>query len=157
MLKIQRTDSENADFRELVRLLDADLAIRDGAEHGFYAQFNKIDSIKNAVVAYENDTAVGCGAFKKFDEETVEIKRMFVRPENRGRGFGLEILKELEVWAAESGYKFAVLETGRKQPEAIWLYQKSGYALIPNYGQYEGIENSVCMRKKLSYVNQELN
>lgn len=148
-LKIQRTDSENADFQELVRLLDADLAIRDGAEHEFYAQFNKIDAIKNAVVAYENDTAVGCGAFKKFDDETVEIKRMFVRPESRGRSLGAEILKELENWAQESGFKFAVLETGKKQPEAIRLYQKSGYELIPNYGQYEGIENSVCMKKSL--------
>lgn len=118
MLKIQRTDSENKDFQELVRLLDADLAIRDGAEHAFYAQFNKIDSIKNAVVAYENETAVGCGAFKKYDEDTVEIKRMFVRPENRGRGTAGEILNELENWAGELNFKFAILETGKKQPEA---------------------------------------
>jgi putative acetyltransferase len=150
MLKIIRTDSENKDFQELVRLLDADLAIRDGAEHGFYAQFNQINSIKNAVVAYENETAVGCGAFKKYDDETVEIKRMFVRPENRGRGAAVAILNELENWASESAFKFAVLETGKKQPEAIRLYQKSGYELIPNYGQYAGVENSVCMKKPLN-------
>lgn len=149
MLKILRTDSENEDFGKLVRLLDADLAVRDGAEHAFYAQFNKIDSIKNAVVAYENGEPVGCGAFKKYDSETVEIKRMFVRPADRGRGLGVEILTELENWAKESGYKFAVLETGKKQPEAIRLYQKSGYELIPNYGQYAGVKNSVCMKKRL--------
>src|SRR5215213_8319874 len=149
MLKIIRTDSENGDFQALVRLLDADLAIRDGDLHGFYAQFNKIDAIKNAVVAYANETAVGCGAFKRFDDESVEIKRMFVRPENRGRRIAVEILTELENWARESGFACAVLETGKKQPEAVRLYEKSGYEMIPNYGQYAGMENSVCMKKSL--------
>jgi putative acetyltransferase len=149
MLKIIRTDSENTDFQALVGLLDADLAIRDGDLHGFYAQFNKIDAIKNAVVAYENETAVGCGAFKRFDDESVEIKRMFVCPENRGRGIAVEILTELENWAKESGFASAVLETGKKQPEAVRLYEKSGYELILNYGQYAGMENSVCMKKSL--------
>ncbi|HVE59143.1 MAG TPA: GNAT family N-acetyltransferase [Pyrinomonadaceae bacterium] len=145
-----RTDSENEDFQELVRLLDEDLAIRDGADHSFYAQFNKIDAIKNVVVVYQNELPVGCGAFKKFDDETVEIKRMFVRPEYRGKGVAGIVLKELENWAGEAGFEFAVLETGKKQPEAIRLYEKSGYALIPNYGQYAGIENSICMKKSLN-------
>ena len=149
MLKIIRTDSENTDFQALVSLLDADLAIRDGDLHGFYAQFNKIDAIKNAVVAYENETAVGCGAFKRYDDESVEIKRMFVRPENRGKRIAVEILTELEKWAKELAFAFAVLETGKKQPEAVRLYEKSGYELIPNYGQYAGMENSVCMKKSL--------
>ena len=149
MLKITRTDSENEDFQALVRLLDADLAIRDGDMHGYYAQFNKIDALKTVVVAHQDESAVGCGAFKKFTDESVEIKRMFVRPENRGQGIAVEILKELENWAAGIGFKSAVLETGKKQPEAIRLYAKSGYELIPNYGQYEGLENSVCMKKSL--------
>lgn len=150
MLKIIRTDSLNDDFRELVGLLDADLSVRDGADHFFYAQFNKIDLIKNVVVAYRYEKAVGCGAFKPFDDESVEIKRMFVRPENRGQGIAVEVLRELEDWAKELNYAFAVLETGKKQPEAIRLYQKSDYELIPNYGQYAGMENSVCMKKKIS-------
>ena len=149
MLKIIRTDSNNTDFQSLVRLLDADLAIRDGDMHGYYAQYNKIDAIKNAVVAYDGETAVGCGAFKPFDDDSVEIKRMYVRPENRGVGIAVEVLKELENWAAELDFKAAVLETGKKQPEAIRLYEKSGYELIPNYGQYIGLENSVCMKKSL--------
>ena len=149
-LKIIRTNSANEDFQSLVRLLDEDLSIRDGAEHSFYAKFNRIDAIKTAVVAYENETPIGCGAFKPFTDESVEIKRMFVRPENRGKGAAQEILAELENWAAETGFKSAVLETGKKQPEAIRLYQKSGYETIPNYGQYEGVENSVCMKKIFS-------
>ena len=149
MLKIIKTDSDNKDFQELVRLLDEDLMIRDGAEHSFYAQFNKLDLIKHVVLAYENDESIGCGAFKKYTDETVEIKRMFVRLEHRGKGIAVEILKELENWAMENGFKFAILETGFKQPEAIRLYEKSGYKVIPNYGQYAGVENSVCMKKTL--------
>ena len=150
MTKIIRTNSDNIDFQALVKLLDKDLSIRDGDEHSFYAQYNKIDAIKFAVVLYENKIPIGCGAFKKYDAETVEIKRMYVRPTNRGKGVGVEILEELEKWAFEEDYKFAVLETGKKQPEAIRLYQKCGYELIENYGQYEGIENSVCMKKSLT-------
>ena len=142
-----RTDSDNSDFRELVKLLDADLAIRDGVEHSFYAQFNKIDKIREVVVVYENNQAVGCGAFKEFAPKVAEIKRMYVRENMRGRGIAGEILAELENWAKELNFTECILETGLKQPEAIALYRKSGYEIFPNYGQYEGIENSVCMRK----------
>ena len=149
MINLLRTDSDNADFRELVALLDADLQIRDGAEHLFYGQFNKIDKIREVVVAYENEKAVGCGAFKEYEEGTAEIKRMFVRPENRGRGIAGNILNELETWAKELNYAEAILETGVKQPEAIRLYRKSGYEIIPSYGQYLNVENSVCMKKSI--------
>lgn len=149
-IKILRTDSDNTDFRELVRLLDADLAIRDGAEHSFYAQYNKIDKIRETVVAYENEKAIGCGAFKEYEPQTAEIKRMYVREENRGRGVAGQILAELETWAKESNFTRCVLETGKKQPEAIALYRKSGYEIIPNYGQYAGVENSVCMEKVIA-------
>ncbi len=149
MATFQRTDSDSSDFQELVMLLDADLQIRDGAEHGFYAQFNKIANIRNVVVCYIDHQPVGCGAFKEYDQNNVEIKRMFVRPEYRNQGLGLAILKELEKWAAESNFSAAILETGKKQPEAITLYQKAGYRIIKNFGQYEHVENSVCMARDL--------
>ena len=147
MTNLIRTDSDNNDFRELVTLLDADLQIRDGAEHSFYAQFNKIDEIREVVIAYEDEKAVGCGAFKYYEKETAEIKRMFVREDMRGRGIASEILAELEVWAKELNYTECILETGVKQPEAIALYRKSGYEIIQSYGQYLNVENSVCMKK----------
>ena len=150
MFIFKKTDSSDPEFVALVTLLDADLAIRDGADHSFYSQFNKIDMIKNAIVCYENDVAIGCGAFKPFDKSSVEIKRMFVTPVNRGKGVGHLILEELEQWAAASGYQSCVLETGKKQPEAIRLYQKAGYDVIENYGQYAGVENSVCMKKDIA-------
>lgn len=149
MAKLVRTNSDNADFRELVALLDADLAIRDGAEHLFYAQFNKVDAIRYVVVAYVDEKAVGCGAFKEYESETAEIKRMFVRENGRGRGIAGEILAELEVWAKEQGFSECILETGVKQPEAIRLYQKSGYEKMTSYGQYLNAANSVCMRKMI--------
>ena len=149
MIKLVRTDSDNSDFIALVRKLDADLAKRDGNDHTFYAQFNKIDMIRFAVVAYENELAVGCGAIKQFTPESMEVKRMYVLPENRGKGVAGAVLSELEKWAKEMLYANCVLETGKKQPEAIRLYQNNGYRLIPNYGQYAGIENSVCFQKEL--------
>ena len=150
MLLLTRTTSENIDFRALVQLLDQDLAERDGAEHSFYAQFNTIASLHHVVVAYDNDEPVGCGAFKPYDTHTVEVKRMFVQPAHRGQGIARAVLTELERWAAELGYVAAVLETGKRQPEAIALYQRSGYALTPNYGQYVCIEDSVCLHKALA-------
>jgi GNAT superfamily N-acetyltransferase len=132
-----------------VKLLDEDLAGRNGAQNDFYAQYNKIDLIRNVIVYYEDDVAAGCGAFKPFYKESVEIKRMYVKPEFRGKGIGTKILAELERWANELNYTHAVLETGHTNPEAKVLYQKSGYEIIPNFGQYEGIENSVCMKKAL--------
>ena len=147
MLRLVRTTSENPDFRTIVQLLDRELAARDGAEAGFYAQYNKIDLIRHVVVAYQADEPVGCGAFKEFDAGTVEIKRTFVQPARRQQGVAQAVL---ERWAAELGYASCMLETGKRQPEAIALYQRCGYALIANYGQYVGVENSVCMQKPLS-------
>lgn len=147
MIRVTRTDSDDQDFIELVKHLDADLSARDGSEHAFYAQFNKIDRIKYVVVAYEDDHPVGCGAIKEYASDTMEVKRMYTTPESRGKGVASTVLAELEIWAAELSYEKCILETGKKQPEAIGLYQKSGYKLIPNYGQYAEIENSVCFEK----------
>jgi putative acetyltransferase len=149
MTKTVRTDSHNEHFIELVKLLDADLAIRDGEDHFFYAQFNKIDLIKYAVVAYENNIPLGCGAIKEFDANTMEIKRMYVKPESRGKGIASKILSELEAWASELSYNKCLLETGIKQPEALRLYTKNGYERIPNYGQYADIIGSLCFEKEL--------
>lgn len=150
MIQVVRTDSTNQDFISLVAFLDADLAIRDGEDHSFYNQFNKIDQIKYVVMAYENNKPIGCGAIKEFNANSMEIKRMYVSPENRGKGIASIVLSELENWATELGYKKCILETGIKQPEAIALYRKRKYITISNYGQYAGIENSLCFEKQLN-------
>ena len=150
MVKITRTNSGNPDFIELVKYLDADLAERDGKDHPFYAQFNKIDKLKYVIVAYENSKPVSCGAMKEYKPGIVEIKRMYTLPEKRGKGIASKVLAELEIWAAELDYDKCILETGKKQPEAVKLYKKNGYRSIPNYGQYAGIENSLCFEKEIN-------
>ncbi len=149
-ITLVRTDSANTDFSKLVKCLDAELAERDGDDHSFYDQFNKIVSIKYTIVAYENGHPVGCGAIKEYAPDTMEIKRMFTLPESRGKGIAGKVLSALETWATELQYKKCVLETGKRQPEAIAVYKKSGYQLIPNYGQYAEMENSLCFEKQLT-------
>lgn len=148
-IRLVRTSSDNQDYRGLVVHLDAYLARQDGEEHAFYAQYNKSDSIKHVVVAYLGDEVVGCGAIKQFDEQTMEVKRMYTSPKSRGLGVAKTVLAELESWAHELGYERCVLETGKRQPEAIALYKKCGYRSISNYGQYAGMDNSLCFEKPL--------
>ncbi len=147
MNHIFRTDSEHKDFHKLVKELDADLKIRDGEDHAFYAQYNKVDTINHVVLASINNNVVGCGAIKQFDEVIMEIKRMYVQPEFRGKGLASGILHELEIWAGELGYNKCILETGINQHEAIGLYKKKNYVIIPNYGQYADVKTSFCFEK----------
>lgn len=148
ILRLERTSSKDQSFINLVKQLDADLVIRDGEDHAFYAQFNKIDSIKYVIVAFENDIPIGCGAIKKYDIRA-EIKRMYVHIDFRGKGYASEILIELERWASELGFTSCILETGVKQPEAIALYTKNKYNIISNYGPYIGLIDSKCFEKTI--------
>jgi putative acetyltransferase len=153
---IQKTTAENTDYQQLTALLDADLKIKDGDDHAFFASHNKSDDIKHILLYYIDNQAVGCGAYKHYSDTTVEIKRMFVRPEARGKGIAAQILHELEQWAAENGYTEFILETGHKMTDALALYHKKGYVVTPNYGQYIGMEYiSVCMAKRLYKINDE--
>lgn len=150
MTHIIRTNSTNQDFITLVQYLDQELAIIDGNEHAFYAQFNKIDKIKHSLVAYQDGQPVACGAIKAYDHETMEVKRMYTAASARGKGVASKLLLELEKWAAELGYQKCILETGIRQPDAIALYEKNEYQIISNYGQYTGITNSVCFEKNIT-------
>ena len=148
--ELVKTTPEHAGYQELVKLLDADLRVRDGEDHAFYAQYNKSDSIRHVIVALINNKAVGIGAFKPYEEGVAEIKRMYVLPDQRGRGIARQVLAALESWVKEKNYQRCILETGIHQPEAISLYKSSGYTVIPNYGQYAGVDDSVCMEKIVS-------
>ena len=149
---LRRTDSDNTDFRKLVTELDDYLARVDGDEHGYFAQFNGLDKIQNVVLAYDGDEPVGCGAFKPYSGDIAEIKRMYVRSDQRGKRIGSLILDELESWARECGFSECILETGHRQEAAVRLYQRSGYSVIPNYDQYAGVESSVCMQKSIARI-----
>ena len=149
MLILQRTDSQHPALKELIPLLDRYLAEMNGEAQTFYGQFNSLAVIPHFVVAQQEGHPVGCGAMKEIELGTVEIKRMFVLSEARGLRIGSQILTELETWALELGYRRTVLETGKIQSEAVRLYERSGYQVIPNYGQYAGVETSVCFQKAL--------
>ncbi len=147
MLKLVRTNSGNEDFMVLVKQLDAYLKITDGDEHDFYNQFNSISALKHVVIAYFNKKPIGCGALKQLSKKNVEIKRMFTNEEARGKGIATQVLFELEQWAKLLNYDSIVLETGIRQTEAIQFYEKNLYENIANYGQYIGMENSLCFQK----------
>ncbi|WP_299667014.1 GNAT family N-acetyltransferase [uncultured Polaribacter sp.] len=149
MIKVVRTNSKNKDFINLIKELDAYLKITDEDEHDFYNQYNNVDVIKHVVVIYDDKRPVGCAAIKKFNEHAMEIKRMYVSKESRGSGTAQKLIKELESWAKELGYKKCVLETGKRQKEAVKFYYKCNYKVIENYGQYKGMANSICFEKSL--------
>ncbi|HVW95667.1 MAG TPA: GNAT family N-acetyltransferase [Mucilaginibacter sp.] len=152
---LKRTDSGDADFRSLVLQLDTDLRIRNGDMMDTYDQFNVIEKIDTVVVAYLGGRAAGCGCFKNYDSDTVEVKRMFVLPDARGNGISARILGELEKWAASIGYGVVVLETGSLQVEALGLYQRYGYTRIPNYPPYDELPDSICFRKDLGAISSK--
>jgi GNAT superfamily N-acetyltransferase len=150
MIRLQRTTSDNEDFRLLIAELDKELQSRYEERQAIYDRYNIIENNRNVVIAYKDEMPVGCGCFKKFDDRSVEIKRMFVRPEYRGQKIAASILQELENWATELNISGTVLETGTKQHEAIHLYLKSGYIVVENYGPYKGLPESICMQKDLA-------
>ena len=148
-LKISKTTSENFDFITLIAALDKSLWERYPELKTNYWGNNILELNPNVVVIYLDDNPVACGCFKKYDKNTIEIKRMFVLPEARGMGLAQNILRELELWAHDLGYLFSVLETLYKQKEAIALYQKTGYTIVDNYEPYVGLDNSICMEKQI--------
>ena len=142
-------DNKNLDFAALVALLDADLSERIGAGQAQYAPHNKVDALEAVVLLYRDGMAVACGAFKALDENTAEVKRVFVRKAYRGQGLSKQLMSALERLIRSRGYCQAVLETGVRQIEAIHLYRRMGYVTTENYGPYVGNPNSVCMKKIL--------
>jgi GNAT superfamily N-acetyltransferase len=148
MIEIIRTNSQNPEFEKLIQLLNSDLANRDGKTHPL-SQFNNISSIKHVVLVMKKDIAIGCGAISKYDNSSIEIKRMYVSPEARGQRIGEKILSELENWSRELGYTKCLLFMGSKQPEASKLYQRNNYTLIEKYGKLKDISDSICLAKDL--------
>jgi GNAT superfamily N-acetyltransferase len=148
-IEIIKTTSENPDFVTLIAALDASLWERYPELKTNYWGNNVIELNPNVIIVYLENKAVACGCFKKYDKNTIELKRMFVSPEARGLGLAKKIIQELELWAYDLSYTASVLETLYKQKEAISLYQKVGYAIVDNYEPYVGLENSICMKKQI--------
>ena len=151
MISVKRTTPDDPSVMALIKKLDRELWERYPTNQSFFDAFNKLPEDARVVIAFDDETPVGCGAFKPLDDphNAVEIKRMYVDPSVRGRAIGVLLLENLENWAKEDGFEVAQLETGDNQPEAIRLYEKVGYQRIPNYEPYIGVEISLCYGKKL--------
>jgi putative acetyltransferase len=148
-LIIKRTDSNDPDFQLLISHLDHELWNELKEDQSTYDQYNKVPDLSTVVIIYMNEKPIACGCFKPYRDDATEIKRMFVEKEYRGKGLSKLILNELEQWAIESGFRFAILETSIHFKAAQNLYAKAGYNVIGNYDQYAGLEESICMRKEL--------
>lgn len=147
---LKRTRGDDPHFQLLVADLDKDLWARYPAIQQNFTPFNKIDQSARVVVAYSHDMPVGCGCFRPMEDEgTLEIKRMYVKPESRRQGVAKLVLLELETWGKEEGFSLAKLESGNNQPEALAAYKGAQYKQIPNYPPYTNIAESICMAKRL--------
>ncbi len=146
---IKRTNTSNADFILLIDKLDNELWNELNEDVNTYDQYNKVPDIKTAIIIYDDSTPVAIGCFKEYNIDTAEIKRMYVDKAYRGKGISKIVLNELERWAIENGFQYSILETSIHFNVAQTLYKQAGYIVIPNYDQYEGLEESICMRKKL--------
>ncbi|WP_163407848.1 GNAT family N-acetyltransferase [Flavobacterium ajazii] len=149
-IRVVYTTSENPDFIFLYNTFDTFLWERYPELKTDYWQNNLIEFNPNVVMLYLDSEPVGCGCFKKYNNTTAELKRMFVLPAARGLGLAQLIIKEVENKAIEQGFEVLILETLYKQVEAITLYQKVGFKITDNYEPYVGQKNSVCMSKNIN-------
>lgn len=150
-IEIRREEITSAAAQSLILALNEELSAQypeAGATH-FQLDADDVREDRGAfLVAYVHDEPLACGAIRRLNADRAEIKRMFVRREARGRGLSRVILTALEAEARRLGVKQIVLETGTRQTEALALYDSSGYARIPPYGEYTG-PLSVCMSKEI--------
>lgn len=149
--KIIYTGGENKDFIQLCYLLDEYLNEIAGGEkqRSQYVQYNTLEDIHDVVVLYSDEEAVGCGSFKFYKEGIAEVKRVYLKESYRGRGLGKTLMLEVEKHAKEKGYKKLILETGKPLIGAMRLYERLGYKVISNYGQYKDMKESICMEKEI--------
>ncbi len=151
LIEFKRTDGKNKDFVENCRLLDMDLDRRVGKKikREKYEKYNQLDEIQEAIVVYNDNKAVGGGAIRRYNNEDIELKRVFVHTKYQGQGIGTKLVSLLIEWAAELGYKRIILETGELLEESCYVYKKLGFKVIPNYGPYVDMPESLCMARDL--------
>jgi len=140
---------------EVVRLgliaeLDAELNARYPGEPTNGVEPESFDAAGGCfLVARCGEAMAGCGAFRALGRDTVEIKRLYVRTEFRGRGIAGALLAALEQEARRRGHSRAILETGTRQPQAVALCERQGYRRIACFGPYVGNPHSICLAKPL--------
>jgi GNAT superfamily N-acetyltransferase len=151
IITIDDVSPSSAEAVALIAELDAELGARYPglAAHGLRDR-DLANPLTVFLIGRFGGDSVACGATRRVEDGVAEIKRMYVRPEMRGRGFSKQMLRALEERARTDGVRRLILETGNRQPEAVSLYQSLGYTAIPAYGEFKDSPNSRCFEKKLS-------
>jgi GNAT superfamily N-acetyltransferase len=153
-IEIRKVPIGSDDAHRLILALNAELSAlypEDGTACHFRLDDDEVAEGRGAFfVAYANDGPLACGAIRRVDSDTAEIKRMYVQPPARGLGVGRRLLRVLEEEARSLGAKRLALETGVRQPDAIALYTGAGFARIPAFGEYEEHPLSVFMAKDVA-------
>jgi len=142
--QIDQIDPFHPHFDSLVRKLNGYLKSVDGDDHEFYNQFNSSDDLDFAFVGYLERLPVTCAGLKSYGSDRYELKRMFTLPEKRRNGYSKMMLNHLVDFAKSNDKVALVLETGKRQAEAIALYESYGFTRVVNFGPYAGVENSCC-------------
>lgn len=150
-LEFKESDGSNPEFAILCGRLDRKLdeIVGEKFQRSQYEQYNHRDNIHDIMIVYRGGEPVACGSFKMYDEEHAELKRIFVDPICQGIGLGAELIRRLEAKAKIKGYRYCILETGEPLAAACHIYKKAGYKVIPNYGQYAEMPESICMERKI--------
>ena len=145
------TDGRNDDFVMLCHKLDEYLNEIIGGEkqRKEYVQYNALEDIHDVILIYDDKRPIACAGFKLYDGDIAEVKRVFLTTEYRGKGISKQLMSALEDKAKRKGYSSLILETGRPLTSAMGLYQKIGYRIVDNYGQYKEMRESICMRKDI--------
>lgn len=137
----------------LIRELNAELDQRypeEGANH-FRLDPDELGPGRGVfLVAYLDGVGVGCGAVRLNEPGVFEVKRMYVKPDCRGRGIAGAVLESLEQHARALGARQLVLETGDRQQESLAVYRRAGFVEIPRFGEYVDSPLSLCMGKTLA-------
>lgn len=114
-----------------------------------FVPYNIITDIKDVLIAYANNSPIGCASFKKYFEYDAEIKRVWVQPDFRGKHVASDMMAQIEERAKGKGFKRAILQTREIMADAVSLYEKLGYTRIKNYAPYDTMDDAVCFAKNL--------
>lgn len=151
MIKYIWTDGTNETFRKFYLITEEyyNGIVGGAGNRKSFMPYNISDNIHDVVLAYIDDTAAACAGLKKYSEQDVEVKRVWVEPAYRGNGLGTAIMEQIERKARAEGFQRTILQTRAIMTGAVGLYRKFGYHQIPNYPPYDKLDGAVCFAKDL--------
>ncbi len=149
-MELRFVDAGNKDYLMLAQKLDEYYFTLVGDVQLRYAEANRPENMACLIVAYDNEIPIGCGCWKRVNQTTAEVKRIFIMPEYRRQGVASAIIRKLEGSIAQAGYCHSILETARTTNDSKALYLSLGYQEIDYFGSPAGAENCLCFEKKVN-------